>query len=77
MVNCGAGNDTFSGLKICHFLEVYFWVDCGKAEATTKAKAMNLSLRPSGFAPAFGRAVARFARAFFCGAKGPRLIRLR
>src|SRR6266481_1941879 len=30
----------------------------GKAKATTKAKAIMLSLRPSGFAPAFGRAVA-------------------
>jgi hypothetical protein len=28
------------------------------AKATTKAKAIILSLRPSGFAPAFGRAVA-------------------
>jgi hypothetical protein len=31
-----------------------------KQKATTKAKAIILSLRPSGFASAFGRAVAHF-----------------
>jgi hypothetical protein len=38
-----------------------------KKKVTAKAKAINQSLGPSGFAPAFGRAVAPFAAAVFPG----------
>jgi hypothetical protein len=41
-----------------YFLGGFF----GKAKATAKAKAIILSLRPSGFAPAFGRAEHALAR---------------
>jgi hypothetical protein len=40
-----------------------------------KATAIDWSLRPSGFAPAFGRAVHAFRRELFAGAKSPALIR--
>ena len=58
----GSWTRIFVCLKMCHGFEIYFWVDFGKAKATAKAKAIILSLRPSGFAPAFGRAEHGLAR---------------
>jgi hypothetical protein len=55
------------GVKFFLGFEIYFWVGYGNAKATTKAKAIILSLRPSGFAPAFGRAVAPFGVSFSWG----------
>jgi len=46
---------------------------CGRGEREqAKAKAIFLSLRPAGYAPAFGRAVHAFRRGFFRGAEAPR-----
>jgi hypothetical protein len=38
-----------------------FWAENGREKITARAKAYFQSLRPSGFAPAFGRAVGPFA----------------
>jgi hypothetical protein len=51
----------FWGVKIFLGFEIYFWV----GTARQKAKAINLSLRPSGFTPAFGRAGHAFRRELF------------
>jgi hypothetical protein len=59
----------FLGVKIFLGFGIYFLGGWSKAKATTKAKAIILSLRPSGFAPAFGRAEHAFWRELFVGLK--------
>jgi hypothetical protein len=47
-------------------LTCVFWAENSKGkQATAKAKAINQSLRPSGFTPAFGRAEGPSARFVF------------
>jgi hypothetical protein len=47
-----------------------FWAEnAEKIKTTAKTKAIIQSLRPSGFAPAFGRAVGRFAAGIDAGLK--------
>jgi hypothetical protein len=46
-----------------------------RTKAKAKAKAINQSLRPLGFAPAFGRAEIGFADGFRRGAEAPLYLR--